>query len=65
MTQNPHIETHPKYHTHDPIKRSKGRRQGLWRSAVRAVEVDGEVRRQEILSKDERDLEQGGLKGKR
>ena len=24
MTQNPHIETHPKYHTHEPIKRSKG-----------------------------------------
>ena len=44
MTQNPHIETHPKYHTHDPIKRSKSRRQGLWRSAVRAMEVDGEVR---------------------
>ena len=32
---------------------------------MRAVEVDGKVRRQEILSKDERDLEQGGLKGKR
>ena len=30
-----------------------------------AVEVDGEVRRREILSKDERDLEQGGLRGKR
>ena len=57
MTQNPHIETHPKYHTHNSIKRYKGRQQGLWRSAVRAVEVDGEVRQQEILSKDERDLE--------
>ena len=32
---------------------------------MRAVEVDGEVRWREILSKDERDLEQGGLRGKR
>ena len=29
------------------------------------MEVDGEVRWREILSKDERDLEQGGLRGKR
>ena len=65
MTQNPHIETHPKYHTHEPIKRSKGSRQGLWRSTVGVVEVDGEVRQREILSKDESNLEQGGLRGKR
>ena len=29
------------------------------------MEVDGEVRWREILSKDEGDLEQGGLRGKR
>ena len=29
------------------------------------MEVDGEVRQREILSKDERDLEQEGLRGKR
>ena len=29
------------------------------------MEVDGEVRWREILSKDERDVEQGGLRGKR
>ena len=29
------------------------------------MEVDGEVRWREFLSEDERDLEQGGLRGKR
>ena len=32
---------------------------------MRAVEVDGEVRQREILSKNERDLEREGLRGKR
>ena len=32
---------------------------------MRAMEVDDEVRRREILIKDERDLEQGGLRGKK
>ena len=35
MTQNSHIKTHPKSHTHDLIKRSEGRRQGLWRLTTR------------------------------
>ena len=42
-----------------------GRQQGMWRLAARVVEVSGEVMCREILSIDERGLEQGGLRGKR
>ena len=60
MTQNPHIETHPKSHTHDRIKRSEGQRRGLWKSTARAVKVGGErswarrTKREEIESDKER-----------